>query len=455
VSFWILQVSDVHYGSMSHWHQFEPDRAAAISFREIRDALADAKIAEKFDVVLLSGDFSWGPSFSDAAEYDRGFDTAAELAKLLLQEGWCIPKGLMVLPGNHDIQWSPKSGDTFHTREEAESRYRKFLEQIFPNQPERLRDDLGYYDIFRHEDRDYLFLTLNSCRIEARERGGTGYVGYGQIQNLLERVAKLPPRENRPYFSVAALHHHLLPIEAVRLKAMLGQTAPKVSFITDGIEILQALLQTGVSLALHGHLHMPFHYAYSEPAQNDSEPVSLVISCAGSFSVGAQSKNISGVHQFQAIEINEHFIRFHSFEAPLRSPGKVRKWQRRVIQFACPETVNRNWQTAFYLWQIDKRLRPEKVARSLNEFKLFEDCLEFDALRRGDSSVKERLHDAIEGEPDRLTRRAQEHFEQAFGYAISLATSAEGVAMFYQGFESDDPWYLEDFIIHFVNDWRE
>jgi hypothetical protein len=470
LAFWILQLSDLHFGVKSHWYQHDAIQAASISFDEIRQALSTVPIVERFDVVLLSGDFSWGPAFQDAAQYRLGFDTSLQLVKLLLDHQYCDAKGLMVLPGNHDVRWSPTAGGPLHPRQQAEKSYREFIQALFPGNARHLRDDHAHQELFRKkgEARDYLFLTLNSSRIEARERGGTGYVGYSQIHSLLLEAAKNAGRENRPYLGIAALHHHLLPIEAVRLKAMLSTAADrKVSFVTDGIEVLDALLDCGFSLALHGHLHMPFHYVYSEPGRDSllnlpgapeivQNPVSLAVSCAGSFALGTQSRNIVHPHQFQAIEINDYFIRFHSFEAALRDPGRERDWKHRLIQFPLPETVNRNDANshAAYIWQLAAtRMNEARVHRSLDDFKVFEESLKLEALRAGDATVRAELLTAVESQIHRLTDRARAARNAAFAYAVTRITEPAEVEWFHAGFERDDPWSLIERLIWWMNEW--
>jgi 3',5'-cyclic AMP phosphodiesterase CpdA len=462
VAFWILQISDMHCGPMSHWRQFPPSESAELSFNEIRDALRNGGImpkldVPKFDVLLLSGDFSWGPRFQNRTQYLEGFETAAALIKLFLQNGLCTRKGLMVLPGNHDVVWSPSASAPMHLQEAAESCYRDFLQEIFPGERERLRPDLGYYEVFQHPDREYLFLSLNSSRIEARERAGTGYVGYGQVFDLLKRAAEIRPRENKPYFGIAALHHHLLPIEAVRLRAMVGETSAHVSYVTDGIDVLEALLQSGFSLALHGHLHMPFHYMYTQAIQGTRHPVSLAVSCAGSFSLGIHSQNISQSHQFQAIQITDHFIRFHSFEAPLRDPGRPREWKKtRVIEFQLPETINgTSARPTVYRWQLpEKRLSEARARRSLNDFKLFEGCLLLKGLSKGDGTALAKVREGIEGRRNELKSLSDKNFDEAFKYAIRRITEPGIMQEFYASFGKDDPWYLEELLISFMNDWQ-
>jgi hypothetical protein len=457
----ILQISDPHFGPFSHWPRLEPQQAADKLAAEIRAALkkrGGKELPYSYDFVLLTGDFTWGPPVEGHPQsYEKGFETAKLFIRKLI-DGHLARSfdSVVLIPGNHDIRWAQRgqNGDfQFQSRSRAEYYYRKLVQEALPeqggDQPGKhlqLQSHLGHVHVFPDKFCDFVLLALNSTRIESAEHSGIGYVGADQIYGLLGQLDY--SRADRHCRVVAALHHHLQPVESVRLRQMLLPKAERrYSFVTDGFDVLTTLLEIQADAVLHGHMHVPHHCFHGLVPLEDSATRSISIaalSSAGSIGLGAASRNIGEGHQFQVIELWENAIRFYSFEAPLVNPGEERDWRMRTLHL--PFELS-----ARPLSRLQTAHNSRRLKRSLHELAAFESELLMEAWVRGDEKARERVRENVRQR--KLHPRVVAEFDAAFRYAESQLATKQFGAEYRRALEEDNPKSLARCVEEKMNEW--
>lgn len=455
----ILQISDPHFGPLSHWPQAEPEAVAEELSSEIRAALkesAGSELPSTYDVVLLSGDFTWGAPVSGyPRSYETGFETARLFIRKLIDDRLAqSAESVVLIPGNHDIRWAQPghNGDfQFQSRADAEYHYRKLVEEALPELKGKepgthlqLQTHLGHIHVFHDLLCDFVLLALNSTRIESADHAGIGYVGADQIHGLLRQLEDI--RAERNCRLVVALHHHLQPIESVRLRQMLLPKAERRhSFVTDGFDVLTTLLELQADVILHGHMHVP-HHCFHGLMPVESAPLSTTaLASAGSVGLGAASGNISGVHHFQVIELTELALRLHSFEAPLGNARDRRNWRKQTLQL--------DFKTAAQpLSRLRNQSTSEGTTRSSHELALFESELELEAWARGDARARESIRGKIREE--KLKPHVRKAVDEAFAYAEGELANKKFIADYRKAFEEDNPITLGRCVEKKMNQWE-
>lgn len=184
----LLHISDLHAGSRE-----EPDVERYL-----------APLVERIgpELVVVSGDLA-----------HRGTRAQHERAASFLKG---LGRPLLVVPGNHDIPWSPRRITT---------PFREFERQWETTEP-----------VYRSER--LLVVGLNSVRPWRHQSGG---VNAGQLRRAGELLTGAPTQALR----VVVLHHHLLGAPWRSRKKPVSRRS----------HVLSALVDAGAELILAGHIH--------------------------------------------------------------------------------------------------------------------------------------------------------------------------------------------------------
>lgn len=432
----------------------------AISPRNLLAAHGMSDLPLSYDAVLLSGDFTWGGPLPDhPGAFEQGFETARLFVRELVDRRLVTSAdGIVLLPGNHDIRWAaPHDGAAgFQLREEAEKYYRQLVREGLPEQLAasgehlQLQTHLGHLHFFSRPYCDYLLLALNSTRIEAAEQAGVGYVGYDQIYGLFQQIDDERRRSSKPCRVVAALHHHLQPIESIGIRDLaVPRSQRSLSFTTDGFEVLKTLIGMNASVAVHGHMHVPFHYSYALLGPEDHGPESerpLAISAAGSAALAAASGNIRAPHHFQVIEVRENGVRFYSFTAELQPVARTkRQW---MLQKLHVPLLN----PAPTLDQVCGSLDQDLVAPQLREQAMFDSMVTLSAWTHRDP----RARAAVRGEVriHKLRPEARGNFDAAFEFAEQRLATPEFYAAYVKSRWEDRQKLLFRLVEEEMNRWE-
>ncbi len=166
----ILHLSDLHCGPNSCFYGDDKSPLDPVNFSQtIIDDIDDQNFS--IDALVISGDFS---STSQNKEFDIALDFIDELkTKLNLSKNEII-----VVPGNHDINWDEKDGN-------RRSQYQRFYRQFYGKKvidPERL------FHVASVKDKNIVIAGFDSCSIERPEYAGIGYIGHDQRKKIFNQI---------------------------------------------------------------------------------------------------------------------------------------------------------------------------------------------------------------------------------------------------------------------------
>ena len=264
MEFHILHIADPHF---SRCHYDDPDPVATakncaddlrrqIDAYRTQEALQNRLWKGKFDAIVVSGDFTFRCK-------ENGFRAAKAFIEIIAE--WAKPLGLVLIPGNHDIDLgepAPFGGVRLPNRKaDAEKSYRAFLSSLPPTIIGSNALSSSRLSTVRRIGRagrpGLVILALNSCRVERSDAQGWGYVGADQIREIADELVRGPVKVEKGDLVMAVLHHHPLPLWDV-CREILSRTPDqrKLSFLMDAATTLNALFNLGVGLIVHGHTHI-------------------------------------------------------------------------------------------------------------------------------------------------------------------------------------------------------
>jgi 3',5'-cyclic AMP phosphodiesterase CpdA len=229
---------------------------------------------DRVDALFVTGDFV---STGIIDEFRRAWETLEEVLKDLKLS----VDRLVIIPGNHDVQWDPGAfaGKGSNPRVSMDN-YREFAKHFAvisdsAAQVSRIKSQGGR--------RILEVIGIDSNGVEGPETGGIGFVSR---ETLVEasRFLEIGNAENGALVDrVMLVHHHILPCTSAPLEYA---KARKVSVMANAAEVLERANRWGVELILHGHEHQPMvTLARRWPVGGAGEFNSIIVMGAGSFSV--------------------------------------------------------------------------------------------------------------------------------------------------------------------------
>ncbi len=273
----ILHLSDTHFGPSHAYPDYTQNTYRLAEFIANDVKQLDAKP----DCIVLSGDISDGAATSD-------FTHASAFLMALKERLGSSDIGLVVVPGNHDVNWPSYESDG---RDQAFLAYEKFIRRRLAKPCLDANDDSCWYtDLWTNGA--VFVLGLNTCIVDSPTRPGVGYVDPAQMEAAKARFGDI--WESHPV-RVAVVHHHLLPVAYTYHDPTKVRTD---SLTLNAEEVMRWLADNDFHVVLHGHQHQPFfgagiRYAYDEVEQNKnpgSRQQHLVVIGAGS--VGAKREDL-------------------------------------------------------------------------------------------------------------------------------------------------------------------
>jgi predicted phosphodiesterase len=294
--FRVLVLSDIHFGSWSHYKcdfpgtVTEPEDWAARLLNELDSCLKPPSVlpSPPYDSIVLNGDVT---SLCE----DAGFAATRSLISGLVKRGYVRKREkVLFLPGNHDVK---RSSDGLPLpRKEREAVFRKEYQNCL-GVKNQCDDHLGVLHIFPKPK--IALIGLDSCRIEGSDNPGIGYIGFDQLDSLVSTLEKREADEG-PYRRIAFVHHHV-ETPAGASPDWISQPAEErqFSFTADSKRIKEGLLVLGIDCLIHGHYHTP---ELSLEA-NKRLTAGRIIS-AGSVA-GALSRCFDKIRQFMLFEVTD------------------------------------------------------------------------------------------------------------------------------------------------------
>lgn len=296
----ILHLSDLHFGDE---HAFRNHLATAP--RTGKERMLDALLSDlpaagigPDDVALVfaTGDFTWRGESHEFANAESFLVDLADALGLHRSQ-------LLIVPGNHDIEWRTNSADI---DENAELNYSRFATSLYHAPPRQDFFRLARFSVGHHA---FTIVALNSCRIESKATAGLGFVGQSQIQAAYKELTALP--EDAGDIRVCLMHHHLLPVNYVE---EVPTSEKHVSISLDAEAILRFLISSHVQLVLHGHQHQPYYAEVRRVADGFVHPTDAKITrldgtvCiigGGSLGVNRGHLNVVGRNSYNILDASD------------------------------------------------------------------------------------------------------------------------------------------------------
>jgi len=249
----ILHLSDLHFATTNRGQHVwgYPGESGK---RTLADAIAGVKDIANVGTVVISGDFTF------AARQDE-FEQAANAVNALLGVFGLDADNLVIVPGNHDIEWSKKPGDTYERN------------AVVNNAPDaaKLQYRLFYRHLMRHDANDALsmgrrFVFSNGIVVElcalnssSLEQGRDYLAGMGRVEpQALEDVGRGLDwfrNENSIALRVLVVHHHVTATEDLESP---NEFYKGFGMAIDAKQTMRSAAKAGVHLVLHGHRHRVF-----------------------------------------------------------------------------------------------------------------------------------------------------------------------------------------------------
>lgn len=294
-----MHLSDIHFGDNHGFKNPLGGKQNLVAKQELCDAiLEDLRVQGIFTddiaIIIISGDLTWRANpheFSNALDFLRKLKNYFGLSN----------KQIIIVPGNHDIEWVDENGNIDSN---AESNYFNFYHSFYNVLPEKTFMRIGKFKV---AGKVICIIGLNSCRLESMSNAGFGYVGYEQLCKMQQYL-----NANKDIDIICAVcHHHLLPVNYLE---EISINEKKISMMLDAELVIRTLIANGVNVILHGHQHQPYYSQIrriiSEYVDQFGKKVNLdgMLSIVGGGSCGVnQSKiNVIGRNTYNLLRFNNN-----------------------------------------------------------------------------------------------------------------------------------------------------
>lgn len=253
----ILHLTDPHFATGPHrqkhvWAlESDSPRKGSTLAEAVQQAIGDTRIG----LVLITGDFTFTGKTEEFREAANSINRLLGLFNLDRDR-------LVIIPGNHDIQWTKTDNYDETARVEqapqvARRNYMEFYRQLYGHDPD---ESLVMGRRFVLPSGTVLEVCgVNSSSLET---GQDFLAGMGKIdESSLDRVAKrFQWHQSSTAFRILGVHHHLVLTE--NLEPMKDYYRG-YGIAIDAPKILRTAASNHVQLVLHGHKHRAFVWASS------------------------------------------------------------------------------------------------------------------------------------------------------------------------------------------------
>jgi hypothetical protein len=248
--FVVLHLSDLHIGKE---HAFRlPYRKGVLNEGKsslvgvVTQDILSLDLDRRVDALVVSGDVTCNGNHEE-------FLRASEVIKELLLKLALGEDRLVVVAGNHDIDWSPGDFAVGVENRDDVSRepFDKFVEQF--GKPGKGRPYLVEV-VARSGRRRLQLLAMDSNYVEGPESAGIGYVSRESLEKAEELLRQSGGGDEEEVLIWLILHHHVLPIISAELGEARGR---RVSVMGNAAEVFAKARRWRVEMILHGHQHQP------------------------------------------------------------------------------------------------------------------------------------------------------------------------------------------------------
>ena len=324
----ILHLTDMHFAKDKNrkqhvWRLESESGSTQHSMVEaIKASLGDRKIG----LVIASGDFTFVGSKTE-------FDEAAASLSLLLGTLDLDADRLIIIPGNHDIQWATDEvynhkSEITQAPAEARRNYEAFYERMMRHEPNR-HLAMG---------RRYVLpcgLVLEICALNSSSliSGKNFLAGMGRIDegSFADVATELGWHSSRSVaFKMLVIHHHLALTENLELPAEFNRG---YGLAVDAVRVQRLAATKGVHVALHGHKHRSFIWrstVYELPEDARLQHRLGELSIIGGGSVGSSDTH-GPANYFNLMTFCPTEMDLEVFQSQSGSFGSISRWHAGLL----------------------------------------------------------------------------------------------------------------------------
>lgn len=315
----ILHLSDLHFGAGKHafatglGDAFHRTLAAAVD-----EVINDQPPA----IVVVTGDLTWSGS---EAEFDQAWTCLNDLRGRL----GVSPDHFVIIPGNHDIQWSEaaKTKSEYETtgkvsvaQPEAQKNYEAFWRKWYERSPSKHLAIGRRYFLTGGPTLDVL--GLNSCALQQIKDAFAG-VGCVTKAAIDAAIAEFGWRgaPSATQLRVVALHHHLMPVASAE---RVEDAARGFGVAIDAEDVMQELTRLHVDLVLHGHQHHPYlGCTWRETAVGTALGATKPLLVLGCGSTGVIDAHLGRIKQrcFHVLDLDSEGVWVQTYAAAQKADG--------------------------------------------------------------------------------------------------------------------------------------
>jgi 3',5'-cyclic AMP phosphodiesterase CpdA len=283
----ILHLTDVHFAGGGHRNQHvwryesETDGARQTMIEAVAAALGERP---RIGLVVISGDFTFIGSEGE-------FEEARTAIRRLLGILDLSTDHLVLIPGNHDIQWTTNANyepnaPVVEAPAKARANYERFYKAVMGH-------EAGRYLAMGRRFALPCGLIVEICALNSSslETGASFLAGMGRIdEGAFTDVAGRLGWTSAQTFALRMLvvHHHLALTEDLEPAEGYGKG---YGLAVDAVRIQRLATRSGVHLALHGHKHRAFIWrssVYELPEHTQTRYHLGELSIIGGGSCGSQ-----------------------------------------------------------------------------------------------------------------------------------------------------------------------
>jgi len=331
----ILHLTDVHFATGQNraehvWRYEQEEETRHTMVEAIAAALAKRESKLKTGLLIISGDFAF---IGSAAEFNEARIAIQRLLGILDLS----TDHLVIIPGNHDIQWSTdatydanaKVDPTSQASKDAKKNYEEFYRQIFRHEPNR-HLSMG---------RRFAFpcgMTIDVCGLNSSSLGtgknflaGMGRTDEGAFGEVANQLGWNDDKTMG--LRLLVIHHHLAVTDDLEPAQGFGKG---YGMAVDAVRIQRLAAGSGVHLALHGHKHRVFIWRSSvyELPENTQPKFKLgELSIIGGGSAGS-SETTNNSNYFNVIELRPGKLALNIFKSQNRGLfGLMQTWDAELL----------------------------------------------------------------------------------------------------------------------------
>ena len=236
----LLQLSDMQFGAK---HRFESGAPGSLLSR-LREDFEEMQQRHGLmpDIILVTGDLVETGKPSEFKQFMRFAEA--------LVEGFDLPRRrLVMIPGNHDINWAACEGyfKDCEADERAPQRpywpklrhYAAMFAEFYANEPDLTFTEEAPYTLFDYPELGVVVAGLDSTIADShRADDHYGFLGEEQLKHF---AGKLRMLQDQGFVRIAAVHH--------------DPTHPEAEAARQDLKDLKRILAPYLNLVVHGHTH--------------------------------------------------------------------------------------------------------------------------------------------------------------------------------------------------------